>query len=120
MSGLDEYSDIQKMWRAYQVHGSCRRAAAVLGISYQTVRRRLKAAGYDLQPRGGEHPPYHFGCLAQWLRDNPGKGLPRSPSAIARITGCSVDSVKSYLYRRRRALRTTAPSEGTASKDLVG
>lgn len=107
---IDQRRDlfIEKIWRAYQTHKSCRKVAEIYGMSYQTVRRYLKEAGYELQKPGGYHlkgkkvPPFHYGCLAKWLRANPGVKLPRSPSAIADLTGCSLDSVKSYIYRRRK------------------
>lgn len=107
---------IEKVWRAYQSFGSCRKAAPYLGVSYQTVRRYLKEAGYELHKRGGEHakgksiPSYHFGCLANWLREHPGEKLPRSPQDIAELTGCSLNAVKSYLYRRRKAARKASSS----------
>lgn len=108
---IDLRSDlfIEKIWRAYQTHKSCRKVASLYGISYQTVRRLLKEAGYEIQQPGGHHlkgkkiPPYHFGCLAKWLRDHKGKKLPRSPKEISELTGCSIDAVKSYIYRRKKS-----------------
>ena len=109
---------VEKVWKAYKVFGSCRKAASVLGISYQTVRRILKAGGYKLKAPGGYHlkgkkvPPFHYGCLASWLRANPGVRLPRSPLEVSKITGCSLNSVKSYVYRRRRTERKASRSVG--------
>ena len=37
-----------------------------------------------------------------WIKENPGRVLPRKTSEVARITRVSPNQVKTYLYRRRR------------------
>ena len=123
---LDDRDDlfVDKIKRAYQTFGSCRKAAAVLGISYQTVRRILKAEGYELKPVGGgymkgkhlNHPSRHYGCLAKWLREHPDERLPRSPKEISEITGCSQHAVRSYLYRRRKAASGTQEERSNSDR----
>jgi predicted transcriptional regulator len=96
---------------AYRHERSVRKVAAALGISTFTVRKYLKNSGEPLRPAhksrfSGCAPLSHRGALARWIRENPGKTLPTSPSAIAAITGSSLPAVKSYLYRRRKSLRS--------------
>lgn len=43
--------------------------------------------------------------MAKWIEANPGQRLPRGGKAIARLTGVSVDQVKTYLYRRRKTAK---------------
>ena len=99
---------IEKIIRAYQVHKSCRKIAAIFHISYKTIARYLHEANVPMNPVGGTifkgkpKTEYHTSCLARWLRDNPGVKLPKSPKKISEITGCSPDAIKCYLYRRRK------------------
>lgn len=101
---------IDKVIRAYELFKSTRAAGEVLGVSYQTVRRYLKSVNYPIKPPGGgyrkgnKYPGYHRGCLAEWLREHPGKPLPKKPRDIVKLTGCSIDAVKCYIYRRKKSI----------------
>lgn len=51
--------------------------------------------------------PYerHYGAFPQWLREHPDEKLPKSIKAIANVTGCTQDEIKSYFYRRRKEVK---------------
>ena len=96
---------------AYKIFGSADEVARQVGVSARTVRRHLKKLGVTLVPgrRKGCSPKMpHWGCLAKFLLDHPGTVLPRSIEEISHLTGCSHDAVKTYLWRRREAVRRKA------------
>jgi molybdenum-dependent DNA-binding transcriptional regulator ModE len=105
----------EKILRAYQVFGSLRKAGEVLGISYQTVRRCLKEHGAEMKPvgaayrKGKRYVAGHRGVVARLLREHPEVRLPRSYEGIQRLIKeklgeeASLDSIRTYLYRRRKA-----------------
>lgn len=85
------------------------------GISEKTVRKYLSLAGVKRtrgprKARSREVPEWHYGCLGAWIRHHPTTKLPRRAVDIARLTGCTVDEVNMYLYRRRRELRHAVKS----------
>ncbi len=82
--------------------------AGIYKLSQKTVRKILKGMGVQLKrgaPKGTVRPPFHSSCLAEWVRKNPGVILPRKVAKIAELTGCPPNSVKTYLYRRRKEVR---------------
>lgn len=96
---------------AYEILGSAGAVAKHFKVSDKTVRKHLHNAGITLVPgrRKGDSPAMpHWGCLAKFLLDHPGTILPRSVREIVKITGCTPDAVKTYLYRRRAAVRKRA------------
>jgi len=103
----------ERIVQAYKYAGNIRKAAQVLRISRDSVGRVLKERGVS-KPAGGSfkkghyYPSLHTGCFAEYLKRHPNVKLPRSSKAMAYITGCSVDAVKSYLYRMRRFERRRA------------
>jgi len=42
----------------------------------------------------------------KWVRENPKTPLPRSVSRICQLTGCTEDQVKTFLYRRRKLVKS--------------
>jgi len=98
--------------RAYRKTHNLRIAAKQLGIDVRTLRKYLDRAGINRRPgrRFGTEAPnkdYHHGCFANWLRKNKDLALklPRDIKAIASLSGCTYNEVKSYLYRRRQLIR---------------
>lgn len=99
--------------------GTIRMAASIMGVSHTALIRWMKLSGvsrpqpvedvHQRQRRKRKSPA----ALAEWLRKNPGVVLPRSTKGISRITGCTCDQIKTYLYKRRkqkRALIAKMPS----------
>jgi len=98
---------VEDVVTAYE-EGDVKSAAKHFKTSTKTIRKYLKLGGLTLKrgPRKGQpHKSRHYSAFADWLRQNPKVVLPRSPSKIAEVTGCSLDAVKGYLYRRRLDLR---------------
>lgn len=96
--------DIRSLYRQLE---SVKGVARSIGVSYRTAKKYLREAG--VQPRRGRPPVEeggkHFSAFANWLRKHPQTALPRSISAISKITGFSKDTIKSYLRRRRRRVQ---------------
>lgn len=98
---------VSKIVKAFRWTGSTRKAAFLLGISHGSVNKYLKLRnvhGHVGHPemKGKYVPAWHTSEFARWLRKHPTAKLPRSPKELAFISGCTVDCVKSYLYRRRK------------------
>ena len=99
---------VAKMKAAYKRTGSLKRAGELLDVSKDSIRKYLHEAGIEVKPAGQAQwkgklvPQKHTSCLAEWLKRHPKVKLPKSPKAIAFITGCSYSSVQSYLYRRKK------------------
>jgi len=100
--------DPKKMIAAYRMHGSLKKAASVLGISFWKARNLMKKSGYLMKARGGSsHKGKHKkkprrGSFAIWLREHPEIKLPLNLQEIAKITGCSSNAIKCSLYRLRK------------------
>ena len=75
-------------------------AARSLGISVRALYYYRKQ--YALPKRERFVPTGHYGCVAAWVKAHPSAVFPRWTKAIAKLTGCSKDSVATYLYRRRK------------------
>lgn len=87
--------------KAKTLHGG----AKLAGVSRKTFWMWVHKAG--ITPPRGRRPDYprrQFSCLAEWIRDHPSTPLPIAPAKIVALTGCTIDSVKSYLKRRRHEL----------------
>jgi hypothetical protein len=92
-------------------------------VGVRTVRKYLHAEGIwpkRGRPRGRYYPAAYTGAFVQWLRDHPQVQLPESPSEISRLSGCTVDEIKTHLYRLRRAIeREIASLPDLRSQDAV-
>lgn len=94
----------------YKQFKTVKAVAQHLGWHPQTVSSHLKKAGVSVKPgrRKGSVPIsklHHYACLAEWIREHPDTKLPKNVEAIATLTGCTKDEVKSYLYRRRKIIQ---------------
>jgi hypothetical protein len=111
ISALDRVGiTLEELVEIYAKKQNLESTAAEVGISEKSVRKYLDLAGVkrfrgNRKARSREVPIWHYGCMGTWIRHNPTSRLPRSPREIARITGCTVDEVNMYLYRRRKELR---------------
>ena len=84
-----------------------REAAEKLNLTRYTVYDHLRVArekGLYERPAGG--------CLKRWIAAHPDQPLPRSVKDTVELTGCTVDSVKSYLKRRRQRVLRIAKGLG--------
>lgn len=97
----------QQIIEAYQKYGTIKSTAEFLNCSFKTLWNRMKE--YNI-PRNRKGPKSKYNCMIKWLAANPEVIFPRSPSKISRLTGCTVDSVKSYLYRRRKSIQRSVKS----------
>lgn len=99
---------VSKAIAAYRRAGSLRKAAKLLGVSHTTVHTVLKDQRQLLRPPGGGFrkghymPEVHTSAVAEWFRRHSFAVMPRSPKQIAFVIGCSSESVRCYLYRRRK------------------
>ena len=85
----------------YEKEGNADRVAKLMRMHPHTIRKYLKYYGYSLKagPQTGRRRWSEF---AQWLKDNPDEILPPSIKEIHELTGVPKNSIKSYLYRRRK------------------
>lgn len=117
--GRPRYADLDPVWydrvrKALEVKGSAKQAAKLLGVDHHTIityARELKipVGMPGLQRNRMPNPPAkgnRHSCLYKWMWANPGRQLPPSCKEIAKITGCSIDAVKSYYKRRRKEMNT--------------
>jgi hypothetical protein len=108
---IENYVPVERIKKAYQVHKTIAGASRALSMDPKTLRRVLKENGVeinkpsyvDLQKYGAMSR--REGCLVKWLKENPGAKLPARMTEIAKVTGCSYDAVKSYIRRRRQAVK---------------
>lgn len=123
----------KKVIAAYSHFGSLRLAAKACGVSKDTVSNVLKRFGIApvhhvrLSSKLALGPAKRYTTFAKWhaqhLRD---EKLPSSVTAIAKLAGVSADTVKCYLYRRRKnaaALLSSLPDLRTldiAFEDIEG
>jgi len=100
----------EKMIAAYKRYRTARAAARALGISHATLIKVLKKNDVpmlknDEAKRFGKRTSIHTGSFAKWLRENEGDQLPRDFQKLQKMSGCSKNSISSYFYRRRKALK---------------
>ena len=100
--------DPEQLKAVYNQEHSLERTARVLHIDPLTVLRYMVKYGIKRQPPGRPPVPFskHYGCIIKWIRQYPEIKFPRSIKGIAELTGCTQDSVKTYLYRKRKAVKT--------------
>ena len=97
--------------------GTIRQTAVALMVSHTALRRYLDEEGLrdlsdpDLASRHkrllqSKNAKGGRAGLAKWLDEHPGENLPTgSIKEIAKKTGCTIDQVKTYLYRVRKDLK---------------
>lgn len=100
----------EKMLKAYEVSGSVRAAARKLGTTHRTVSKYLKEMGVSVEkPKDWVYTerkrPTRYSKFAKWLYENSGVKLPRSLAELARMSGCTYQTVNCYMYRRRKAVK---------------
>jgi lambda repressor-like predicted transcriptional regulator len=100
---------IEKVIAAYKHFGSLRLAGKACGISKDTVKEVLRRSGISQQrsatlpPKASYNPKRLYSDFALWHRAHAkDKDLPTSVTALAKLAGVSVDTVKCYFYRRRK------------------
>jgi hypothetical protein len=49
--------------------------------------------------------PKAYGRISSWLRSHGDRKIPRDYKALSLVSGASVNAIKCYLYRQRRAAR---------------
>lgn len=108
---IENYVSPERIVKAYKVHKTLKSTANALCIDIKTLKRVLNDQGIEIhKPTYVEVQKYgamsrREGCFAKWLKHNPGVKLPPNVRKISEITGCSYDSVKSYLRRRRNVVK---------------
>ncbi len=100
MVGLED-----KILKAYKELGQIKKVEKLLNISHYRITKILHAHGINPQKKGKRIKPRFYNCLHKWLYNHPGFILPRSPKQIAKLTGCSKDAIKTFLYRRYKQLK---------------
>ena len=85
----------------------------MVGVAKDTVRKVLERNNIDVDaallvnPREIAHSKHRaWGTFPEWLQAHKGKvKLPRSIAELSRVSGCSYDSIRCYLYRRRKVTK---------------
>jgi len=98
-----------RIYKAYEMYGSVRKAAKVLGVTHPTVSNYLKKHGVKVKDRitsRREQATTLSGSFPDWVRKHRGSSLPRSIKELSRMSGASYDAIRSFLYRRRKRLRS--------------
>ena len=78
-------------------------------VSKKTIQRRLIKYNVEMRPTGKpldlerRSPTYHYGKMAQWLRENPDVKLPRSIKKISEMTGLPYNIIHTYIKHRKVA-----------------
>ncbi len=106
---ITKYVKPERMVKAYEVHGSLTKAAKSLCVNTKTLRRILVLEGVEIHKPVLEHVKIHRSPtqeskFVRWLRANPNIKLPTNMKKISKISGLSYDTVKGYIWRRRKAL----------------
>lgn len=98
--------DIKALIERKQAGESTKDLLKAFNIGKSYFWKLLKDAGIRF-PRGRKKHD-HQATFAKYMFENPGKVLPRNQKECAKLAGCSVDSVKMYLYRKRKDLLEAA------------
>ena len=87
----------------YKRTGNMRHVATELSISSWTVSKYVRLAGLAVPIKKNliAGVRRHRSKLAEWIRENPNVKLPNTTKEIAKLTGLSIDTVRSYLGRRK-------------------
>lgn len=100
----------QRVIAAYRHFNSLRLAGKACGISKDTVVAVLKRNGIEqtkavrLPASASYNPKNRYSDFAKWHKEHArDTDLPNSVTAMAKLAGVSVDTVKCYFYRRRKA-----------------
>ena len=72
------------------------------GYSKSWVYKKLEEAGFKGTPGPKRGVSRGHSTFGNWLRANPDTKLPRSPKAIAVLSGCTESAVKNYMYHERK------------------
>ena len=100
--------DIEKAYERFQ---TAERVGRHFGISERTIRKYLKEAQVPMVRGRRKGASFnHFSRFAQWLKRHPNHPLPRRVKEISRLTGLDPNDIKTYLYRRRKAVQVFAES----------
>ena len=102
----------ERIKRTYQVIQSTRKVAELLGISHDSVLRSLHDQGVEVKrqsqqtlARAKTRPlARRYSRIAVWLERHKDRRLPRSYAKLSQVSGATVDSIKCFLYRRRKKL----------------
>lgn len=98
----------EKIVKAYAVYKSVNAVGRLFGISYKTVQKILgdEALGRKAPIRVEALDGKLWGGFAQWMNTE-GKTteLPRSVAEIAKVSGCTYDQIRCFMYRRRKVLK---------------
>lgn len=121
-----------RLLKAYEVYKTTRGVARALGISHPTASKYLKKYGKEVLEPGGYYARVRPGRAKrtskfhEWLKQNEGIVLPRSPKAQAELSGCTEDTIRSYWKRERKIFREQVRNipdlrtKGVPLEDLEG
>lgn len=99
--------------KLYLNYKSVRACAIVLKVTKTTMYRLFKEAGIDINNLNKGHisnvkevliGKHLRGPVANYIRDNNITHIPTSPTKLARMVGCNVNTATTFLYRQRKAI----------------
>lgn len=114
MTEIERIEDLgrQRVLATLERFGTIRTAASILGVTHTALRRWMlmhsisRPSPQGDRMRGPSRKRKSSAKFEKWLKENPGVVLPRSTKGIARVTGCTCDQIKTYLYKRRKMKRS--------------
>jgi len=104
-------SELERVRKTYVALGSLRKTAKALDTSYGTIRRALIDSGgvpkvsHPRVWRDKDSREKSYGRIASWLASHGDRKIPRDYHALSLASGASIDGIKCYFYRRRKAIR---------------
>ncbi len=99
-----------KVTAAYRLHRSTRKVGQLLGLSYKTIATIIREAKPDLLQKSGgsalkgrKRSAALHGTFSKWVKAHPDTRFPLDLDKIVKLTGCTKNSIKCFLYRQRKA-----------------
>lgn len=108
---ITNFIPAKRIIATYLHYGSASKAARVLGIHHVTVKKVLLSNGFRPEKPSGKGfdssalEQKDTSAFAKWIKEHPGHRLPHSVKDIAEETHLSYNTVRSYLYRRRKRIK---------------
>ena len=91
--------------KLYKEYGTITAVAKFLNMNRKTLNSYYRKYNIPItkgHPKNTSHKKWN--SLMKWYKENQ-ITLPRSVTKIAKLSGCSIDSVKCFFYRKRKEMK---------------